>query len=722
MSTVYEFGSFTLDPRDRALRREGRLLRIAPKTFDLLLLFVTSGGQLLRKEDFFDALWKGVTVADVNLPYQIRTLRQALGDTQKPEQYIQTVTGYGYRFVAPVTQREIGDANGDAIAADVATADVAAAVDDALPSAPPARRSIRWLAIPLVIVIVVALATGAAIQQRLSTAAWPTVVGYTALTRAAGMLLGQRLNTDGTRVYFARSQPSGTGPPQVVAVAARGGGDVEPVWQHAPRFWMQHVSSRRSEALALAHPCDELSSCEVWILPLVGAGSPRRVGDLIAGSVRWSPDERSIAFTRGHDVYIARLDGSGPRKLASTAGLVDDVVWSPDGTRLRFTVPRYLGGELTSELWEVDVEGRDPHPLLPGWNTPSRERSGGWTPDGRYFLFTSMREGRTDLWMLPERRGWFSRGRPEPVQLTAGPMSFATPVLNAEGTRIFAFGHDTRGELVRYDNALRQFVSYLGGISTTQVRFTSDGRWVTFVSYPQKMLWRMRRDGSEKTQLTFAPFEADAHAWSPDGGRIAVHGRMPGEPWHIYLLDVRGDVAGSRPVRLTTREQEEGMPSWSADGTRITFGDVPPLFGHPVGTEAIHVYDLTRHTLTDLPGSKGLWTSRWSPDGRTIAALTVVGQQLKLFDVETATWRPTSATHVNDPTWSRDGRAIYFDTEGVRHAIQRLRVEEDVVNELTDLNEYITVSWCGLTPDDSPLMLRNLGTLELYALDLRVPN
>jgi len=56
---------------------------------------------------------------------------------------------------------------------------------------------------------------------------------------------------------------------------------------------------------------------------------------------------------------------------------------------------------------------------------------------------------------------------------------------------------------MRYDMETGQFVSYLSGISAEGVSFSSDGKWVAYVTYPEETLWRMRTDGSERLQLTF---------------------------------------------------------------------------------------------------------------------------------------------------------------------------------------------------------------------------
>src|SRR5207247_1124017 len=96
--------------------------------------------------------------------------------------------------------------------------------------------------------------------------------------------------------------------------------------------------------------------------------------------------------------------------------------WSPDASVLRFTV--YDSRTTSHSLWEVSADGTNLHPLLPGWNKPSSEWCGNWTPDGKYFLFQAERNGMTSLWAIREKGDLFRKPNREPVQLTAGPMSF----------------------------------------------------------------------------------------------------------------------------------------------------------------------------------------------------------------------------------------------------------------------------------------------------------
>lgn len=357
-------------------------------------------------------------------------------------------------------------------------------------------------------------------------------------------------------------------------------------------------------------------------MPVVG-GSPRRLGDIERYEGAWSRDGKLLAYCNGSDGFVAKSDGSESRRLVTikNSAFIFNPVWSPDGTHLRFDVEDLLGAP--PFLWEVSTDGTGLHRLLSGWNSPPNwECCGNWTSDGKYFVFRS----RSQIWALPRKKGLLDP-EPKPVQLTFSPLSLATPLPSADGKKLFVVGRTFRGELVRYDLKAGQFVPYLGGISAEFVAFSKDGQWAAYVSYPEGSVWRSKTDGSERLQLTYPLAKAGFPRWSPDGTKIVFYETFPDKPARIYEVPREG---GSPRQLMPGNPDAQVDPHWSPDGNRIVFGGYA---GDPASS--IRILDLATHQISKLPGSEGMFSPSWSPDGRYISALSADMKRLLLFDFQT---------------------------------------------------------------------------------------
>ena len=296
--------------------------------------------------------------------------------------------------------------------------------------------------------------------------------------------------------------------------------------------------------------------------------------DIVAQCAVWSPDGHQIAFAKGSEIYVAKADGSNVRKLITLSGNATDMRFSPDGTHLRFSLwspPNQL-----ASIWEARSDGADLHPLLPGWHISSLQIAGAWSPDGGYYFFTSATppdSNDASIWAIREAGRFFQRRASLPMQLTTGPMAVFFGAISPDGKKLFAGGHSTRTELVRYDARSRQFVPFLGGISAGELDFSRDGKWVAYVR--DGILWRSRVDGSEVLQLTSPAVHAFLPRWSPDGAQIAYVDEHAGPFWSIFLISAQGGT----PQEMLSENENQLGPDWSPDGKQIVFGRVPWLKG-----------------------------------------------------------------------------------------------------------------------------------------------
>ena len=232
-------------------------------------------------------------------------------------------------------------------------------------------------------------------------------------------------------------------------------------------------------------------------------------------------------------------------------------------------------------------------------------------------------------------------------------MEWCLPVFSNDGKKIFATGSTRRGELVRLDAQSNQFQPFLGGISADLIAFSKDGQFVAYVSYPDGILWRANRDGSDRVQLTSPPLSPKSlPAWSPDGTQLVFEASSPQGP-HVWIVPSRG---GS-PQRLLPEDSgPETQPSWSPDGRKITFstGEIWERESH------IRILDLANRQISTLPGSEGKFVPRWSPNGQFINAASLDGSTIYVFDTKTQHWSALNTGPHAFALWSSDSRSIYF--------------------------------------------------------------
>lgn len=185
---------------------------------------------------------------------------------------------------------------------------------------------------------------------------------------------------------------------------------------------------------------------------------------------------------------------------------------------------------------------------------------------------------------------------------------------------------------------------------------------------------------------------------------------------------------GGTPQTPIPEERNQADPTWSADGNSVAFGRWPWTESEGAKPVAIEVVDLRTHQDSALPGSEGFFGPRWSPDGRYIAALSGGGNTLMLFDFTASKWLELARTQVavNFFRWSRDSKFLYFDVFGPDPAFFRAEITSRKLERIVGLRDIrrpfgIVGPWSGLALDDSPTVLRDIGTQEIYALDLQLP-
>jgi dipeptidyl aminopeptidase/acylaminoacyl peptidase len=297
---------------------------------------------------------------------------------------------------------------------------------------------------------------------------------------------------------------------------------------------------------------------------------------------------------------------------------VSDPQRSPDGAWVAYTVSSADSARdrNDSDVWMTSWDGAQTVRLT--WS-PESESSPRWSPDNRYLAFVSSRqEGKGgQVWLL-DRRG----GEAQRVTQIKGGVSDVQ--WSPDGKRLALVVDEETDSLARRDTSERKTPK---PIVIDRYRFKSDGGGYLGTSRTRLVLFDL---GTRKVDtLTRGLEDDDLPSWSPDGTRIAFvrttlpEPRKPGGD-DVYVIEAR---AGATPLRLTDYEGDDGgRPAWSPDGKTLVF-----LRGDSAKYSA---YDQNRLAVVPADGSaparlvpttidRPLRAPAFTPDGRAVLVVLV---------------------------------------------------------------------------------------------------
>lgn len=726
----FRFGLFEADAETGELRKSGIRIRLQAQPFRVLICLLERPGEVVSRDEIQQRLWGADTIVDFDhsLGTAINKLRESLGDSAENPRFIETLARRGYRFIAPVTV--VGASTPEMLPSppEVPSAEKKLIEPPSVPAEvrnqPKISRGQRtsWVVVASIILAGILLVVSAYLAGVWSRSSYAAPTRISQVTFSGRVSPGDPLfesfpgtATDGSRIYFPQIENGRA----VLAQALIADGETStlslPEELAAPS--LGDISPDGSRLLLRNHLATAPEQA-LWIVSTIG-GTARRIPGILAHDATWMPDGQRILYASGSDLYVARDNGGESRKLTTLPGRAFWLRWSPDGSRLRFTL---LNSEThTSTLWEVRSDGSGAHMLLDKWNNaPPAECCGSWTGDGRYYVFQSARDGSSNIWAIPEHGGIFGQAE-SPIPITSGPLDYQAPITERDGRRTFFIGLNTQSELLRYDRNGSIFVPYGSGLSNARrVEFSRNAGWVAWIRQDDDSLWRSRADGSGRLQLTGRPMQVFMMHWSPDGRQLVLMARQPGKPWKVYTLDADGGHL--QPV--LDEDRSEADPDWSPDSRQLVFGRLPDLMAEAAQPKAIYLVDIATKAMTKLPGSDGLFSPRWSANGKYIAALSIDQKKLMLFDTASKTWRLLAEQNIADPSWSHDDSAIYFhDFAQADQPIYRVVVANGKIERVADLHDLRTASvvdyrFGGLAPGDVPLISARMSTANIYAAEL----
>jgi Tol biopolymer transport system component/DNA-binding winged helix-turn-helix (wHTH) protein len=727
------FGLYEADLQTGELWKAGFRIKLQTQPFKVLATLLERPGHVVTREELQERLWGKDTIVDFDhsLGTAINKIREALGDSAENPRFIETLSRRGYRFIAPVGVS--GEHNGETAHSPTAehsngTSDIwhAAAAYADLPVAAHApvsarahpaditptgwRQSSRLWAVA--VAMVAAVAAGFFWGASRSTTSPPHIMqvthnGHLAATGADTENLAE-VATDGVHL-FAGTIESGQ---ERISVISLSDGSVVAlnIPDEVASPALGDISPDGSRLLLRNHLSPE-SEQPLWVVPTTG-GSALRVGHVLAHDATWMPDGSGILFANGNDLYLTHLNGNDPSRFATLPGRAFWLRWEPNGNLLRFTILDPITH--TPSLWQMTASDRTATPMLRDFSQPAAECCGVWTADGSAFVFQSSRGGNADLWSL---RG---ESTSNPLRLTDGPLQFESPVAARSGNRIFFLGTDARSELASV-SAAGSLVPERGFLaSAVRVDYSRDGQWVAWTDN-NGLLWRARADGTERLQLTPDNLDVFLAHWSPDGTRLAVMAREPGKAWQIYLTGVNG--GDLQPLLRETRNAAD--PSWSPDGLSLVFGRIDDAMGKESGARTLQILHLQSGQIEPVPDSDGLFSPRWSPDGRYIAALSLDQRQVRLLTLATHQWITLAVPSGADPVWRSDSRNLFVHASlDPSQPIERISIPDGRVETVirladTPQNDAVDYVFGGLTQDNRPLIRTRVFTGNVYSLNLK---
>ena len=273
---------------------------------------------------------------------------------------------------------------------------------------------------------------------------------------------GPSIVTDGSRIYFVSRHD-----PFEMSVK---GGEAVPLRAAIGTMSILDISPDGSEFLLLQSDLnDETQRGTLWTMPVLG-GAAKRLGNVTARGASYSPDGKLIAFNEKESVYVCDADGRNVKQIWDTHHMVPgNPSFAPDSKRIRVTISRSTLEDDITRIWELDVDGSNPHVLaLPEhWPSDSDVYGGMWTTAGKHFVFSSSKDGSSNVYEYIEPWPHLWR-KPYAVRLTPEQPEVIAMAASRDGDGLFVVGRTSQGAKHFYDEKEKRFVPYLGGLAAAQ--------------------------------------------------------------------------------------------------------------------------------------------------------------------------------------------------------------------------------------------------------------
>lgn len=655
----YRFGEFTLDEARRRISRNGETLSLNPKAFDLLVELIRSSGSVVTKDDLLARVWPDQFVEENNLSVQVSALRKLLGNGNGT-QYIATVPGKGYSFVAPV------EGNGDLIIEQRTYERITVEQDDANAGlrqlSPPTPRRNFLPKLLFVGVLVAVVFTAAMVWRQFSrpNAFEPSSFSERKLT-TSGRVNIAAISPDGK--MFAYSVLDVSREHSSIRVGqTNGSSDVEVVPAGAEQFELVSFSSDGQFVYYVEHGQRQSENGTLIRVPALGGVSQRVLSGInIYPAI--SPDEKKLAVVRTDSknktstLALINLDGSNEQALVTrpleTPIRALSLAWSKDSSLIAFCSRRE--NEDTSEVFVTDTAAGNVQQLTD--SKIGKIFRLGWLADrtGLIAITSSVNRAWGALWHISYPDGTLSEITRDHRQY-ASALSLSEDARSAVAVEVSSESNIWTSPSPSADLTQLTF----GGLSRQDGWFgldiSNDGRILyTAKTGANVALWLMDADGRDTRQLTPADALDFNPTFSADGEFVVFDSNRSGSS-EIWRVRTNG-----KDIEQLTFDGENTNPSFLPNGETIVY-----KHGDANGTS------LQRLSLNGKVASildpKGCTSPRISPNGEFVACGRRVGGQPSVVVISASTGEqlkqfPVPQTFNFDLggiRWTPDGRFICY--------------------------------------------------------------
>lgn len=668
---IYEFNNFRLDAAERQLLRDGKPVTLPSKAFDLLLALVENNNRLVAKDELFSHVWHNQIVEESNLTVHISALRKALGETKNNPRFIETVPGYGYRFVGDMQNTDLSltqsqtRTNGSSVAQ---FSNFQANEGQSIKSQRPTKTFFQsprlWFFVGAVILVLL-LAAGFGFwfydsKQKNQNAGISFADARTRQLTTRGRVGWAALSPDGKFYSYSLNEPGEF--VQSLWLKQTDGGNEIQVRPAAGIYRGMSFSSDGKTLYFTVSDAEQTTQNGFFRMPALGGVAEKLPID-VRGFFALSPDNNQIAFTRtkkdASALIVAKLDGTGEREIAARrldAAFSSRLTWSPDAEQIAI----FASADNTKEgreIFVVRVSSREIRQLTTlDWTQASNLV---WRRDGQGLIIvaTGKNESVRHLWHVDYPGGLAQRiandtdSYGSALSFSVDGKSLLAVQLKQESNIWIAPAADL--------SAARQitFSSINGVFGWNGFDWTIDNRIVFTAGVDRSSaLYSMETDGGNIRQITTSGFYDHKPNVTADGLTIIFQSNRSGanEIWRV-------GVDGSNLQQLTSGGRNTD-PHLTPDGKAVIY--VSNRAGknllQRISTEGGAAVQITDHSCSD---------PRLSPSGKEVAcghraddqspiqlALLKMenGAIAKLFNV------PRSANFANGFRWTADGKTVCY--------------------------------------------------------------